>query len=64
MDSLVKIVLDGSYGGVRYFQTDPKRGLFCRRNKVERLSVNGASHRTSLFIPPTLSIIGTLIQKS
>ena len=35
--------LDGSNGGIRYFETEPNHGLFCRRDKVQRLSLNDPS---------------------
>ena len=38
------MLTDGSYEGVRYFETDANRGLFCRPAKVQRLSQNGASN--------------------
>ncbi|CAF2768042.1 unnamed protein product [Rotaria sp. Silwood2] len=44
---------DGSHGGIRYFETDANRGLFCRPDKVQPLSVNGSSQRNSLLYTPT-----------
>ena len=52
-------VEDGSYGGIRYFQTDANRGLFCRPNKIQRLPVNDSSQRNALYNPSRSSIIGT-----
>ncbi|CAF4825203.1 unnamed protein product, partial [Rotaria sp. Silwood1] len=40
---------DGSHGGIRYFETDANRGLFCRPDKVQRLSLNGSSQRNSIL---------------
>ncbi len=51
-------LVDGSYNGIRYFETDADRGLFCRPDKVQRLSLNGASQRTSLSNSSRLTMIG------
>ncbi len=54
----IRFSLDGSCGGVRYFETDPNRGLFCRPDKVQRLSINTGPQRHSLYNPSRLSTIG------
>ena len=46
--------LDGSCKGVRYFDTEPNRGLFCRPEKVQRL----AKTRHSMIEIPRRSLIG------
>ncbi|CAF3770324.1 unnamed protein product [Rotaria magnacalcarata] len=48
---------DGTHGGIRYFETDANRGLFCRRDAVQRLSLNGASQRNSVYTPSILPTI-------
>ncbi|CAF3513773.1 unnamed protein product [Rotaria socialis] len=48
---------DGTHGGIRYFETDANRGLFCRRDTVQRLSLNGASQRNSVYTPSILPTI-------
>lgn len=53
--------LDGSHNGTRYFETDANHGLFCRPEKVQRLSLNGASQPISPFNAVRLSTIGKLI---
>ena len=46
-------------GGIRYFETDANRGLFCRPDKIQRLSINGAPQRKSLNDLLRQSTIGT-----
>ena len=40
------VLVDGSYEGTRYFETEANRGLFCRPAKAQRLAQNGASSNT------------------
>ncbi|CAF0876473.1 unnamed protein product [Adineta ricciae] len=47
---------DGSCNGVRYFETEMNRGLFCRPDKVQHLPSNGVSHEVS-YNPSRLSIM-------
>ncbi len=51
-------LVDGSYKGIRYFETDADRGLFCRPDKVQRLSLNGASQRPSQYDPSRITMLG------
>ncbi|UJR09199.1 hypothetical protein I4U23_013447 [Adineta vaga] len=55
---------DGSYNGVRYFETDMNRGLFCRPDKVQHLPSNDVSQRISSYNPSGLSMPEYQVNKS